>query len=355
MQIRKQLAWLALFTTIWLTTYAVGPMLYKAASSTAVRDKFLWPFSSVSPWNMPIGSGAIYIPANIQQAGFAKADEGYIYQVKSNDPVRSVYGVGAWGPGRCTGTYPEGTMQIPRGLVIPDATPTNTPNNSSAFLMPDGQTLVQVNALTRCNAGGNVYGWRSDDVSIYGDGIPGGHGGSGLSSIGGTIRVGELTGTEPIHHALKIDLQASKYLYYSASNPGYRWPALHADSYADSVYGGTNPSLVMGTLLAIPPAVTAASLNLQTPAAWKLFQALQNYGGYVVDDTAGDYHAFCVEQGVMEEFRNTFGYDFADSSGLLYNDLMKLFQALQIVDNNGPDNVGGGGEPLVFLAPPIGN
>ena len=134
MQIRKQLASFTLFTTIWLTTYAVGPMLYKAASSTAVRDKFLWPFSSVSPWNMPIGSGAIYIPANIQQAGFAKADEGYIYQVKSNDPVRSVYGVGAWGPwtvhrhlprrndadsawsghsGRHTDQHPEQLVRVP--------------------------------------------------------------------------------------------------------------------------------------------------------------------------------------------------------------------------------------------------
>lgn len=326
-----------------------------SAKSTATRDKFKWPFSSKSPWNMPIGSGARYKPANIQQAYFAGADEELFYKVKASDPVRSIYAPGAWGPGRCTGTsYPQGTMQIPDNLIVPDATKTSTPNNPSAFLMPDGKTLVQLNPLARCTAGGNVYGWRTRDVSIYGDGLPGGHGGSGLSSIGGSIRLGELTGSQPIRHALKINLWAQKYLYYSSSKPGYRWPAERADNYAASGYGGTNPSLVMGTLLAIPPSVTESSLGLQTPGGRKLFHALQNYGGYVVDDTAWDAHALSVEKGVLEQFRATFGYDFQGSSGAFYSDFIKLFKAVHIVDNNGANSIGGGGKPRAPLAPPIG-
>ena len=306
---------------------------------------------------MPIGSTASYIPANIQQAAFAGVDEEYIYKVSANAPIQRVYSPGAWGPGRCTGTYTEGTMQFPDSLVVPDATTTDTPNNASAFLMPDGKNLVQLNPLARCQAGGNVYGWRTPDVSIYSDGLPGGHGGSGLSSIGGDIRLGELTGQKPIRHTLKINLWSQKYLYYSASSstPGYRWPAFRADSYAADAYKGTNPSLVQGTLLAIPPSVTETSLDLQTPAGKKLFYALQDYGGYVVDDTTWDCHALSVEHGVLEEFHKTFGYDFAGTSGTFYNDFMKLFKALSIVDNNGPNNIGGGGKLRAPMAPQISN
>ncbi|MUL38745.1 hypothetical protein BWI75_21070 [Gloeocapsopsis sp. AAB1 = 1H9] len=304
---------------------------------------------------MPIGSNVRYVPANIQKAEWVLADVEYLYKLKANNPIRSVYVPGAWGPGRCTGTLAQGTLPLPDNLIVPDATKYSTPNNPAAFLLPDGKTLVQLNPFTRCTAGGNVYGWRTEDVSIYGDGLRGGHGGSGLSSIGGSIRLGELTGTRPIRHALKINLWANKYLHYSSSNPGYRWPADRADSYAAQQYKGTNPKLVMGTLLAIPPNVTKASLGLQTPAGRKLFHALQNYGAYVVDDSAGDAHYLSVEKGVLEEFRATYGYDFCGTSGTFYNDFMKIFKALHIVDNNEPNNVGGGGTPRVRMAPPIGN
>lgn len=334
------------------SSYSTGAAI-AGTMTTLARDKFLWPFSSNSPWNMPIGSGARYEPANIKQAYYAMGDEEYFYQIKASDPLRSVYVPGAWGPGRCTGTIPQGKLRLPDNLIVPDATNTRTPNNPSAFLMPDGRTLVQLNPLARCRSGGNVYGWRTSGVSIYGDGLPGGHGGSGLSSIGGSLRLGELTNNWPIRHALKVNLWARKYLYYSQSKPGYRWPASRADSYAAREYRGTNPNLVMGTLLAIPPRVTAASLGLQTPAGRKLFHALQDYGAYVVDDTAWNAHALSVENGVYQEFRATFGYDFYGTSGIFYDDFMKLFKALHIVYNNGPNNVGGGGTRRAPLAPPI--
>ena len=53
-------------------------------------------------------------------------------------------------------------------------------------------------------------------TSIFGDGIGGAHGGSGLSSIGGSIRLGELLpGAPPIPHALKIEL--GNWWYYGGS------------------------------------------------------------------------------------------------------------------------------------------
>jgi len=61
------------------------------------------------------------------------------------------------------------------------------------------------------------------------------------------------------------------------------------------------------------------------------------------------HHYFCMEKGVLEEFA-PLGYDFQSTNGRFYQDLMKLFKALNIVDNNAPNNVG-----LAPLAPPIGN
>jgi hypothetical protein len=339
------------------TTFTKNPTTKKA---TTTRDKFLWPFSSTSPWNMPIGSGARYIPANITKAGYAGADEEYFYKLKSSDPLRPVYAPGSWTK-RCADKSTQSmqiSLPIPDDLIIPDATtnPYSTPNNVSAFLLPDGKTLVQISPLTRCQRGGAIYGWRYfPNIDIYGQGIGGSHFGSGLSAIGGSIRKGELTNNEPIRHALKILIFAEKYLYYSQARPGYRWPADRADNYAAQRYHGKNPSLLQGSLLAIPPKVTVNSLKLQTTAGKKLFRALQDYGGYVVDDAAWDAHYLAVEKGVLEEFAASYGYNFSDKNGAFYDDFMKLFPALQIVDNNTPKSVGGGGKRRVPLAPPIGN
>jgi hypothetical protein len=324
------------------------------------RDKWLWPFSSNSIWNLPIGSRAVYLPAKLTKAGYLAADREYFYKLKASDPQRPVYSPGNFGPGRCTGTQPmQISLPIPDNLIVPDATsnPYSTPNNPSAFLMPDGKTIEQFQPLARCQAGGNVHGWRNPwgGVNIYGDGIKGTHFGSGLSAIGGSIRKGELINNLPIYHALKVNLWAEKYLYYSPNIKGFRWPADRADSYAAERYRGKNPKLVQGTLLAIPPRISEASLKLQTQPAKKIFRALQNYGAYIVDDSHWDAYYFAVENGVPEEFRKKYGYDFEGNNNRFYEDAMKLFQALHIVDNNRPNNIGGGGKRRVALAPAIAN
>lgn len=330
------------------------------ASLPRKRDKWLWPFSSNSIWNLPIGSRAVYLPAKLAKAGYLSADREYFYRLNANDPQRPVYSPGNFGPGRCTGTQPmQISLPIPDNLIVPDATsnPYSTPNNPSAFLMTDGKTIEQFQPLARCQAGGNVHGWRNPwgGVSIYGDGIKGTHFGSGLSAIGGSIRKGELINNLPIRHALKVNIWAEKYLYYSNNVKGFRWPADRADSYAAERYRGKNPKLVQGTLLAIPPRISEASLKLQTQPAKKIFRALQNYGAYIVDDSHWDAYYFAVENNVPEEFRKKYGYDFEGNNNKFYEDAMKLFQALHIVDNNRPNNIGGGGKRRVALAPAIGN
>jgi hypothetical protein len=324
-------------------------------NSEKTRDKWLQPFDSKSIWNMPIGSDAEYTPANIGKAGWVGVDQELFYRLKSDDPLQAVYAPGSWTersqPG---GQYQGIDLPIPDNLIVEDCKPNETPNNASAFLMPDGDTLVQLNALTRPTVGSDIYGWRASDQDITGMGIYGGHGGSGLSSIGGSIRQGELINETPIQHALKVNIWSEKYLAYNDDRtPGYRWPADRADSYAADRYKGDNSELEMGALLAIDPDCTAESLGLKTPAGIKLFEALQDYGAYVVDDSAWDANYWVCEQGVEQEFAKTYGYGMSESSGLFYEDSNQLFQALNVVTNNNSDSIGGGGIPLQPLAPPL--
>ncbi len=336
------------------------------ASTPTTRDKWLWPFAQDSIWNLPIGSDAQYSPANLPKAIYSSLDTDLLYVIPANSPSRKLYNPGSW-TNRCSGTttYEYLSIPIPDDLIVPDAivTPTKyfTPNNAAALLQPDGKTLIQLEPMARCIQGGPVYGyhWPRKDIDIYGKGTFGAHMGSGLSSIGGTIRKGELTNSEPIRHTLKLELW-EKYLKYDAASPtpGYRWPADRADNAAPSMYKGTNPQLVMGSLLAIPPNVTEDSLGLTTPVSKKLFHALQDYGGYVVDTTGGDAYAIAIEQGVEQEFKTAYGYSiYADVRNItpFYEDFMKLFKALNVITNNSAETVGGGGTRRAPLAPPISN
>jgi len=334
------------------------------ANSSIFRNKHQSPFAADSIWNMPIGSRARYRSAEFQPAHFTGGDTDHYIVTNDQDPLVPWYQPGNWGSGRCTGSVLTGHLRVPSNLVVPDATATQTPNNAAAFLQPNGRTLVQVNALARCVAGGAVYGYTTPGhpkkfENIYGSGITGGHGGSGLSSIGGTIRLRELLPSSGnIRHVLKLNVDAHRYLYQKS--PGYRWPAVRSDAYAfdpgsPDRYGGTNPALTMGALLAIPPQVKKSELKLKTRPAKKLFDALQNYGSYIADDTAWDAYAICVENGVETEFEQAYGYSFGAYSGDFHDDINRLFQALQIVDNNSSQTVGGGGKPRRSLAPPIGN
>jgi hypothetical protein len=326
----------------------------------AARDLLAWPFSPDSIWNMPIGSGAVYQSTGLSPASELFGDIDYFYVLKASDPLTPLYNdESVWIGPRCSSARPSGvSLNIPSALIVPDTSGSNTPNNAAAFLLPNGHTLEQVNALARCMAGGPVFGVPSEQnggniEDLYGSGITGGHAGSNLSSIGGTIRVGELTGAGAIRHALKVEVDG-RYLYYSSQIPGFRWPANTADSCAPQCYKGKIPGMVQGSLLAIPPGATEQTLGLTTVPGRKLFHALQDYGAYMVDNSADISYNLAVESGVKSEFRTAYGYDFdASASSPWLSDIKAIFGSLMIVGNNGPASVGGGGVPRAILAPAV--
>jgi hypothetical protein len=359
-------------TTTTTTTTTAPPTTTTTPPPTGTRDPLRQPFASSSIWNMPIGSGAVYVPANLPAlpggstgARVPQIDDEPIVLTPTAPLTPILASSGGWGGDRCkTQSTTLATVPIPAGYVLPS----DNKNQSASFLSADGRTVVSTQPLARCVAGGPATSYvRYPDQDIYGPGIQGSHGGSGMSGLGGSIRVGELRpgSTEGPRHALKVNLYARAELAQCATRAEcFRWPAVKSDSYAvgwyGSVGGNTNTAMRMGALLAIPPTVDIASLGLTTEPARQIAWTLQNYGAYVVDDTYGPSFALNAENGpggtMRTQFRSDYGMDFevyASSANAWSRDLQRLRTVLAAVDNNGPGSVGGGGTPRQPLLPEL--
>jgi len=355
--------------------------------SNGLRNKFKWPFAVNSIWNQPIGSHALYLPAAIvaaTQKGMT-VDEDIIIQ-RADAPLKMiVLNNAAWDPNktRC-GSLVTGSYIYPIAVPVPNDFKTDpgylgiTPNMSAAILLSDRQTILQTQPFHVCSTGivtsQFIYPLINDNIGT-GSGIEGAHGGSGMSSLGGTLRVGELVPGGVIRHALKINLYGKLNYNYDSSTikPGYRWPAVRADSYAGNslnvcAYGGKEPAMRLGSLVALKP--DFGFNELLTEPAKILAQAFMDYGAYAVDDTCWNVYAIVTEWGpdgrVVEEFKTLWKFPIetavtascTDNSSFeckWAKDMNKIFTSLHVVDNNAETSIGGGGIKRQSPAPAIGN
>ncbi len=322
-----------------------------------------WPFSRDSIWNTPIGDGAVYELAGLKPEPAFSVDKEIIYTTTEDDEYLEICHSrkGRWPDEEDlihTGRY----MYWPKGLIMPRT----SGNACCAIIQPDGKTVIQLQPTCRAVPDSKyIVGWSRAGVDLYGGGELGTHWGSGLSSIGGSLRLGGLTSDEPIRHALKMNIWGNPYAYYDEEVPGYRWPADRADSCAKNdrwqrqFYGGINKELCMGSLLALKPELTEEHLKLRTDLGKKLFHALQDYGAYVVDNSAWESYDLSAEFGVVEEVQRVHGIcmhgwgfcSMTEKQWDYFHDFSKITRELCVVINNSPDNIGGGGKPRVPLAP----
>ena len=334
------------------------------------RDPLLSPYAPTSIWNHPLGAFSRRVPLPVAPpTGQTLAVEEDLIVMAPDSPMRPVmeHDAGWSGASRCDSR--TGRVLIP-GVPVPSDFHTDpgylgsTPNQAAAILMPDGSVL-ETQPLHVC-ADGTIVSqfappqWRTGTLRDDGAGAPGAHGGSQLTALGGTIRLGEWTpGQAVIPHVLKIELSAADYL--STVDGGFRWPARSADL-AHAHYGGVVPASRMGALLALPPDFAVSDLT--SAPARILARTLVGYGAYVVDDTATSTVAFATEWGpagrVTDEFRSAWGFDLAgdlrsaegDQRAFLV-DLTRIYAALEVVDDNGPSSVGGAGPRLAPFAAPL--
>jgi hypothetical protein len=227
------------------------------------------------------------------------------------------------------------------------------PGVASAFLQPDGRTLVSYGSTARCLPGGPLHARWAGRSSLYGDGLTGGEAGSGMSSIGGSLRAGEMLGPGPVRHALKLRLPA-RYLFHDTETDGWRWPARGADDGASLRYGGKARALRTGALLALPPDATATGLRVRTAAGRALLAALRDHGAYVAGDSGTSVPTLAVERRAVIEYREATGRALDDDPAL-QGEMRRMLATVAVVDDNGPTTIGGVGDRRVEPPPPPGS
>lgn len=350
-----------------LATLTMIPVAHAAPATS--RDPWIRPFRADSIWNTPIGSHARYVPSGYPEMKASSTDPAYFLKLDARDPLVDHIETTDWRR-RCSSKGRViSQLNLPPDFMIPDARQNSnggwsTPNNGWEFLLPDGRTLYCSGAGARCERNGPIFGHGGALttnpepenirlVDIYGDGLRGGHGASKLPRLGGALRKGELSPhSGPIRHALDLVLY-TKYAYGNKQDASlcYRWPASGADRFAldpakKDRYIGTNPEMRIGSLLALTPDTTPEQLGITSPEGRKIFQALQDWGGYWTDDSAWPCNYL------------TIAYDAHEAKAWLDSETGKaefsrMMAALHVVANNGPDSIGGGGTPRAPLHAPL--
>jgi hypothetical protein len=307
-----------------------------ACGSTPTRDATLWPFTSNSPWNMPLGSGAQFevstalctndvagtgMSAYINASSFSHP----VFRANSSDPLVGIFQ-------RKTGQQ-LATIRSPAGATPSRPLPSSGWWDGHLHIIDSpGRYVHEMWRAERRNDGGwNVdYYVRND---LYGAGIAnGGTRAYGGSAIGGLIRSGELTNGIP--HPVAFALPQWR------QRRGWVWPATTEDGGGNNSYSGNVP---MGTLVAIPGNIDLTQFSPPlSPQGLVIAQALQDYGAYDVDSSGGDFILY-VETNAAGEL-----------NAQAIEDLKRLRPLLRCVTNNRSDNIGGGGTPRAPLAPPLG-
>ena len=118
---------------------------------------------------------------------------------------------------------PNGTALFFRAPMPRDFLwPNDGSNAGLAILLDDGRTIVQGQPFARCAVGGPGTVFDGPPAvppqDLFGQGFYGAHGGSGLSSVGGTIRLGEMMpGAPPTRHGEWRQAQHPASLLFSSS------------------------------------------------------------------------------------------------------------------------------------------
>lgn len=383
----------------------------------AIADR--QPFSRNSFWNHPIGTGAKYINMYVNRDRKTNQFTPFIERIaidqaqlfdQPDAPLMPVYLTeNRWGK-KVTGisdrceispnvTEPVDYYPIPKGYVTRFISQTQ-PNNPVSILLPDGKTLMESQPFQVCPGGkyattsapyvrrvaGKTVGVQKKGhldrqrSLITGEGRLGMQGGSGLSSRGGTIRLGELRKDgrwDTMRHALKLSLPSEHFLYCdrpSQKSPDtcYRWPAIKSDTnshrYGSKATHGVK-SATQGSLWAIPTSTDIKRLGLKTWAGRKMAWTLQNYGAYQAEGVEGwstPSISLVVEQApnpgnprqaysVSDEFRADYGESMTtrNPKSPWFQDMAILLSHLHLVENNRQSAPGGGGRPLQPLAAPL--
>jgi predicted esterase len=323
-------------TTSSTVTASTQAVVSAAATTTTAgtRDASQIPFASNSVFNLPLGSGAQWT-YNAQLASsnlFINTAGNYnenIWTGTASDPVVTITNTG--GAGSTPGTF---QVHIPAGAIA-------AAGGDQTFAVDDTVSHIWY------SFGG--FNWTGTNTATVSQGSGESDYGSGIQVDGsdwdegvGTLRESDLQ-AGAINHMLRIELPTDMLESYSSNSnilAPNAWPQTAEDGFGPSEYTGTVPyGVTLGIAAsAIEPAAVKANAG-----ANMLWHELQDHGAMIRDSGgSGNTVIFQTDQDV----------DFNDPliQGMIQYGAQIMAQ-VQILANQGPNSINGGGTPIVPLDP----
>lgn len=301
------------------------------------RDPGVWPFAPDSVWNQSIGSNAKYVAVDTPEwkpgSGAGLRGPHFLVPIiysETNDPPMRIVSI--------TDGAVLDEVRIPEALKVD-----LRPRHRLMVVDPTHRWGIEM-LNTRLLPNGDLECGRYWKNDLTGPGYfdePNGARRSGMSAFGGMIRRGEFK--HGISHALALSMPASALSRRTASGKPWVWPACTAIG-KDRTNFSENGNLHLGALLAIPPNINVAELGVGSSGpAYEVAKALQDYGAYIADielTEQEDRMCFFAEWSVLPELPVN-----------IDDVLSTVIGHLQVVENNSPENIGGGGTPRRSPAP----
>jgi hypothetical protein len=297
------------------------------------------PFAADSVFNQPLGSGAQW-QANAQlssaNAFINTTASGFnenVYAGSASDPLITVTNNGD--SGGQAGTF---QVHIPAGAV--------PASGGDSTLAVDDTT-----SSTWYSFGG--FNWTGTDTATVSQASSEPFNGSGITQDGSNFDEGVGTLLESdlqsgsINHMLRMELPTDMLQSYSQTSTNqlapYAWPQTEEDGFAINgnggpAYSGTVP---YGVTIGIPAGTPEPAAVAGNAGANMLWQELQDHGAMVRDSGgSGNSVIFQADQNVNPNDPLIQGMDQFSS---------QIMAATQILTNQGPNSINGGGTPIVPL------
>jgi hypothetical protein len=270
------------------------------SAAGSVRNPFLWPFASDSPWNTSMGDLCNYSAEGSEQTVDLRVGNVAInalnwshpfYQATTSDLLYEIRDRPAGSTGdQSTSTALWNASTFVATIRCPSsAQPAGNPNPTGPgttanfdrhmhVLQPDG-VIHECYATQIDHVNRRIFVNHYATFTVTGSGIKypgtGSTRASGTAGPAGLITYDELTALD-IPHALAFAID------HEQMELGPIWPASAQDS-QNSDYNG---SINYGTLACIPRSINLATLGLSA-AGLALGTCLQKYGAYLVDGSGG--------------------------------------------------------------------
>jgi hypothetical protein len=306
--------------------------------TTGTRDPSQTPFASTSVFNLPLGSGAQWTP-NAQLANsnvFINTSGNYnepIYTGTASDRLVTVYNDGS-----ATGVPPETYhLHIPADAVPSQPTPGN--NNI---------TIDDTSTDTWYSFGNFSFTSATTAVATQGSAEPDYDSGITFDNSNQDEGVGTLTQADltagTIDHMLRIMLPFAM-LQSDQTSSGLAanaWPQTKEDGFGPTTYTGTVP---YGITMGIPSTAVEPANVKANAGANMLWTEMQDHGAMVRDSDGGGPTTVTLQtdQNVNPNDPLIQGMEQFGS---------EIMSQVQILANQGPNSINGGGTPIVPLDPP---